>query len=334
MEQTLRSERRQLNSLFLLLGGACLFWTIGVFVSGYLGKPPPASEATNHRGERGNKEGISPPPLPEFLKPLEKATLDQPGNIDALNIYAESLVSEALKTSEPALLMRAVQSYTKVIDLDPKNQKALLGMATVAFENGVFDKAKVYFERYLLLNPSDSKARTDYSLSMIQSGDSIGAEKVLGEMVRDNPKSFPAKLSLALAQKVSGKLVESKATAEAALENAPDEKGQQVVKEFLANLNKAEPATQLAAGVSPATAIDNFFRKHPIIGPKVEKIRWPSESVVEISLMEFPMEQMPEFAKEKLKKSIAGLVGQLGIKLTIRFVAAEDGKVLLDEKFG
>jgi tetratricopeptide (TPR) repeat protein len=333
MEQPLRSERRQLNSVFLLLGGTCLFWTVCVSISGYFGKPPPAEHAAG-KSERGNKEGIEPPPLPEFLKPLEKAALAEPRNIDALNTYSESLVNEALKTSDPALLMRAVQSYSKVLEIDPRNQKALLGMATVAFENGVFDKAKVYFEKYLVLNPSDSKARTDYSLSMIQSGDSSGAEKILEEMVKENPKSFPARLSLALAQKVSGKLGESKATAEAALKNAPDEKGQQVVKDFLANLNKTEPATQLAAGVSPATAVDNFFRKHPIIGPKVEKISWPSESIVEISLTEFPMEQMPEFAKEKLKKSMAGLVSQLGIKLNIKFLAAETGKVMLDEKFG
>ena len=338
MEQSHQTQHRQLNSVFLLLAGTCFFWTVCVSLSNYFGKPPPATESAGEKGsERGNMAGVKPPPLPDSLKPLEQATIDHPEDINGLNIYAENLVNEALKRSDPALLMRALQSYSKVVELDPLNQKALLGMATVAFENGVFDKAKDYFERYLALNPTDSKARTDYSLSMIQTGDSMGAEQVLSKMVMENPKSFPARLSLALAQKVSGKMKESKASAEAALQYAPDEKGQQVVNDFLLNLNKVEPVTQATAEstseVSPAIAIDNFFRKHPIIGPKVQKISWPSESVVEITLLEFPMEQMPEFAKEKLKKSMANLVQQLKMKLTIRFVAAETGKVIFDQPF-
>ncbi len=334
MEKSVNSQKQILNSVFLLLAGTCCFWTLCVYLSNYFGKPPPASVAAEAPAERGNmSKGIEPPPLPEALKPLEKATLDHPENIDALNSYADALVSSAINSGDPSLLMRAVQSYSKVIERDPKNEKALLGIATVAFENGVFDKAKDYYEKYLQINPSDKKATTDYTLSLIQAGEGKKAETILRKMAEEDPKSFPARLSLALAQKVNGNKADAKISAEAALKIAPDKQGEQVVRDFLLNLDKAEPVMTAAQDLSPAMTIDSFFRKHPIIGPKVKKIAWPSQDVVEVTLEEFPIEQMPEFALVKLKKSMADLVTQSKMKITIRFVAAETNKVILEEKY-
>jgi tetratricopeptide (TPR) repeat protein len=338
MSETDSAERKKLNSNFLLIGGAILFWTVCVSLSQQLGAPPPAQAGSAVRTgptmqNGGPAKEAEPPPLPESLKPLEERALKEPQNIEALTAYSEALITEGIKNSDPALLMRAVATNSQILNLDPKNKDALIGMASLAFENGVFDKAKGYYERYLEIVPTDLKAKTDYSLTLIQVGEGGKAKEILNELLKVEPNSFATRLSLALAHKVTGDKDAARQSATIALSHSPDENGKKVVEQFLANLDKPEDIMAPAPGESPAIAIDSFFRNHQILGPKVEKISWKDQSTVEIVLNQFPMEQMPPFAKEKLKKSIGEVISRLPGDIVVKFLAAEDSRVLFEERF-
>lgn len=79
------------------------------------------------------------------------------------------------------------------------NEGALLGIASLAFQAGVLDKAAEYYSKYLQLVPDDVKAKTDLALVYVQSDRAEMGIPLLEEIKRDAPTLFPAALSLALA---------------------------------------------------------------------------------------------------------------------------------------
>jgi hypothetical protein len=45
--------------------------------------------------------------------------------------------------------------------------------------------------------------------------------------------------------------------------------------------------------------IEQVVRGLPIAGPKVSAVQWPDKTVAKVMMNDFPMDQMPPFAKEK-----------------------------------
>lgn len=323
------SQSQLFTALFALLASSLVFWTVSAGLSSYLGRPEKMKEAA---------KSAEPPAVPEVLKGLEAEVKADSNNPEKLLKFAEALAAEGEKAGDAGLLMRAIQNFSQVLAVDPKNPRALFGVANVSFESGVFDKAKEYYERYVAVDPNNLKAKTDLALVHLQLGETKEAVSRLEKLSEENPKYFPAKLSLALAKKVSGDLPAARKIAEDALELAPDNTGKEVVNSFLAGLDKPEN-TQAAStpevspeSMSPAMLVDQFFRNHPIVGPKIEQIRWVSTEVVEIRLNDFPMSQMPPFAKEKFFSNLKKAFEPLKDPLTTRFVDSASGNVMEEIK--
>ncbi len=52
-----------------------------------------------------------------------------------------------------------------------------------------------------------------------------------------------------------------------------------------------------AAGATFQSAVENALRGHQILGPKISAIEWPSPTAARVSLSDFPMDSMPDFAR-------------------------------------
>jgi Flp pilus assembly protein TadD len=311
------------TAVFALLLSAGVFWSLSAGLSHHLGKPDP------HASKAKKQSSAEALPLSAELKELEAEVNNNPKDIELRLRFADAMISEARKTGEVAHLMRAVQSYSKALEIEPRNKGALLGMANVSFESGVFDKAKDYFNRLLEVDPGNLKARTDLNLVKLQLGETEEALQGLQRLARENAKSFPITLSLALAQKMVGDRESARATANSALPLAPDEDGRKIVQNFLSGLDQPDQEKRaLAADVSPAIAIDQFFRSHPIVGPKVKRISWSDATSVQVRLAEFPMDKMPPFAREKFIRSVKGLIQSFSSNVKVQLIADEDGKVM------
>jgi len=305
-----------LNSVFALAITSGVFWTLCSGLSNHLATPT----------EVAKKATATPAfPIPEELKELEAKISKDPENIPTLIEFADKNITLAKQSGEVAHLMRAVQSYSKVLNLNPANKDALFGMANLSFESGVFDKARDYYERFLEVDPGNLKARTDLSLVILQLGEVEDATARLKRLSSENPNYFPAKLSYALAQKVGGDREGARVTALEAYKISPDEDGKKVVENFIASVDKVEEA-KVPENVSPAIAVDQFFRQHPIVGPKLVQIRWTDAATAEIKLKEFPMDKMPPFAKEKFLKSIESMLG--ANKITLKLIDSETSAVM------
>jgi tetratricopeptide (TPR) repeat protein len=269
-------------------------------------------------------------PLPPALIELETKIKAQPNDVALLLEFAEKNIEEAKHTGEVGHLMRAVQSYSKVLQIDPGSGKALLGMANVSFESGVFDKARDYYDRLLEVEPGNLKARTDLALVLLQLGENQEALTRLEKLCQQNPDYFPSRLSLALARKLVGDKSGAKETALIAAKLAPDDEGRLVVSKFLEGIDKptdVKPTTD--EHVSPAIAIDQFFRNHQIVGPKLVQIRWTGPNSADVRLKEFPMDKMPPFARDKFIASVrAVLSGLPGEPTTLKIVDAETDVVM------
>jgi tetratricopeptide (TPR) repeat protein len=293
------------NSFILpLLLGTVALWSSSVYLSSYLAETKlPPNHAASNLAERDNTQTTpSSTPSSEVIAKLE-----------------ESL---------------------KQLQADPNNIDALLELANISFEGGVFDKAVDYLERAAKLIPeTDSrfeKVNTDIALASLQLGRTERSIAILEKLLTKNSELFPARLALALSLKMNKQIEEATKVANIALAKAPDEEAKAVVNRFLAEINNPitppskedTPLPPLKSNISPeemspGILVQSFFKNHPIIGPKVKSITWSDAQTAVISLADFPVEAMPPFAKAKLETSIQETFAKLSEKITIKLV--DDG---------
>ncbi len=135
-------------------------------------------------------------------------------------------------------LMGVVQRYREILKEDPNNKEALLSIAELAFQGGLLDKAQNYYERYLVVAPDDIRAKTNYSLTLVQIGEVKKAVSLLNEITKNNPTVFQPFLTLAVAEQAQGNISNAEIAAKKALKLAPDAEGKQLIEKFLSSLSK------------------------------------------------------------------------------------------------
>ncbi|MCC6953695.1 MAG: hypothetical protein IT290_06220 [Deltaproteobacteria bacterium] len=130
---------------------------------------------------------------------LRNAIAARPDDIEARRALADALAREGVATGNSSILAEGLETYLRILQKEPENEGALLGIASLAFQAGVLDKAAEYSSKYLQLVPDDVKAKTDLALVYVQSDRAEMGIPLLEEIKRDAPTLFPAALSLALA---------------------------------------------------------------------------------------------------------------------------------------
>ncbi len=257
---------------------------------------------------------------PERREQLE-ARLKKEPQAPALYLeLADLLVQEAQATQDPKLVMKAVDTLHTALSVDPAFHPAVLQLGRICLMFGVLDKATEYYERYIAAVPDDIEAQLDYGFALVQSSQTEKAITVLTRLLERKPELFPAHVTLALAYQQSGKQEQAEKSRELALQYAPDDAAKEKVREmFSSDRTVASRPAPKPENLSPATLVEQYFYEHKIIGPKLVRITWPSAFQARVEVRDFPVDAMPEFAKQqfltKVKDHFKVLSGEFQISL-------------------
>jgi predicted Zn-dependent protease len=172
------------------------------------------------------------------LDPLRQAVKEHQGDVEKLELLAQALMRRFQGSEKPdvALAFEAIDALRELIRLDPKNIFAMLSMAEVAYGLGVFDKAHIYYARYLELKPEDALARTRYATCKIFLGQEAKAEQELKLVLVKIPKDFEANAGLAIVYLRLKKQAEAEAQIAQTLNLAPSPKAKEDFRLFIEDL--------------------------------------------------------------------------------------------------
>lgn len=348
----------------IFFSSVAALWLFAAGLSTHLEAHRHGKQATRGNTQAAAEEGESLT-LSQQAAALKQKVDEDPKNTVSRLKFARQLLTEGAETRSGGLLMSALKEYQEVLELQPSNTEAMVSIAKLCLEQGIFDKAADYYRRYLNEQPEDLQARTDLGLALIQMELPEDAIAELDKVLAKRGEFFPALLAMALAKRMQGDIPGAKVVAQKALASAPNEEGKMVVDKFLARLDKPQqehdhehsgkptgaahasdhplpdstnteraqiaPVTAPAEDqtLSPAMAVERFFRGHSIVGRKVTRISWPSGKSARVEVRDFPVQAMPEFARRKFEATIQGLLAGVVEVEEIELVDADTGVELL-----
>jgi tetratricopeptide (TPR) repeat protein len=308
-----------------------------------MGKNPHNFERTDEMPEFSSAALSEDAPFQELLKAARSAPKDHAAWSAVGDAILERLISNP---SSGELQIDALDTFSYLLTIEPNDAAAIRALGDLCFDQRLFQKALAYYERYLTLYPNDLDLRSRHASTLTFLGRPQEAVLELETVVAEQPNAFQplAYLSIALSQK--GDIEKARAVGEQALAQAPSPEARERFSAFLESLltpdssssSPAAPRAETPTTTSqPATLakeswlekLEQTLRANPIAGPKVVGVAYREESkTVEISLTKFPMEAMPDFARQKF---IGSLTPHLPHPLvtTLRFLDAESGRVML-----
>jgi len=296
-----------------MLSFALFFWSISSGLSNHLGKPKPRKKVETKQ-------------IADLTEVVKTNPNDEKANMD----LAFSLVKNGFENGDMKLIMQAVQVFRNVLDINPNNEQALIGLASLCLQSGVLDKADTYYQRYLEVKPNDLNAKADFAMVKFKLKQVDKGEKLLQEIIKKDQKLFSAYAVGSIAynaiSKTSGMkerfnfyFSKAKQTAPSIdairnLENAF--KGEAHYKDHEGNLEAAKGQESQELKVEEIQIkkaenkkdLESYFIRHQIIGPKLVSHNW-KENILNLELKEFPVDKMPAFAKAKFISGINEVVG-------------------------
>ncbi len=337
--------RRRLAPLIVV--GVLLAVGASIITVGYNNQPPPnaplagspsgaPSVAANGSLPADHPPLTIPDDVRDVIVRMEKLAADQPDNVEAWKQLA--FVQYRAGQVERAYLDKAENSYQKVLDADPKDLDGLRGMGNIAYDRNDPTKALEYYRAYLQVKPDDQSIRTDMGTMLLAAKRPDEAIRVYQAVLQQDPTFFQAQFNLAIAYRAAGQNDLALAALHRSREVAPDEDSRKRVEAVLARVGTAT-APSAAQASSPTgslrESVEAVFRSHPIVGPRIDAIRWSSDERASVVLREFPMGGMPPMVREKfvsrLRSGIRESKKRFGKTdpIEIQLVDAGSGNVML-----
>jgi tetratricopeptide (TPR) repeat protein len=222
-------------------------------------------------------------------------------------------------------LAKAEASFRHVLALDAKNLDALRGLGNVHFDREEYDKAVESYQSYLVVKPDDPSVRTDLGTMYLYRGEADKAIAEYGEVLAQDERFYQAHFNLGIAYAQKGDTTKALASFARARELAPDDGTR---KQIDAMADRARRASAAEEPQSFQQRTESALRGHPIVGPKIVAFRWPSATVGEVRLREFPMQGMPEMVRQKfldrLKRELADAKQKSGAAGSARLDLVDD----------
>jgi len=328
----------RITPIFLFLSVALIIWGSSVATSNYLAgyyerehkskakNSTTSGSATTDHSDHAHSASAA-------LTALRAKAASEPKNLEAQLQLGYGIFSEAIKSSNGSMLMEAVKSFKQALDISPDNPDALLGLASLCLQAGITDKALEYYPRYLKQRPEDKRAKTDFALVHFKSGDFEKGQAVISEVLKEDPKFFTAYMVMAFAYRAKGDIAQAEAQAQLAKKNASEPNVKNEIEAFISSLKSGSTPKPLklnqAINNSPKARVETYVKNHSILAPKYRGITWKSDSRAEVSLEDFPVEQMPPFAKQIFISKAQQTLKSLGRVVEIVFVDSESSKELL-----
>lgn len=266
----------------------------------------------------------------EIVATAKRLLVSEAASAEELVDAAQEIIVQAENLGDVEMLLSGLSLYNRALEKDANSETALLGLADVSFKAGAFDKAYEFYHRYSELKPNDLRSKTNMALSLTQLGKSTEAIEILEEARLRSPHSFQVLLTLALSYKESGDLESAKKIATQAIDLAPDAQGRALLSSFLEEQQVVAETSVTEAAETPGKdykkATEEFFNTHVILSPKVKEFLW-QDKTVRVALENFPIDQMPPFARKSLEEKIQALVVQHGVVVVL--IDAADQKELM-----
>jgi len=273
------------------------------------------SGANSMGGKAGNAApGQLPPGHPKvqlptearsFIDKVEKDAQAHPNDIAMWNKLGGVTMRAAM--FDQSYFAKASEAYGHVLKIDPDNLQALRGIGDVDYDAERYDQAIAAYEHYLKKKPDDPEVITDLGTMYLYTGNADQAVAQYHKALRLKPDMFQAYFNLGIAYAQENKVDDAQSALKKAGELAPDDNARNQVKEVIAKITGRGSATAASGGEAPALApatsfqgeVEQVVRGLPIAGPKVGSVQWSDKNTAKVTMNNFPMDQMPPFAKNK-----------------------------------
>ncbi len=288
--------------------------------SGTAPSVPPGSGVNSMGGTAGNAApGQLPPGHPKvelptearsFIDKVEQDAQSHPNDIAMWNKLGGVTMRAAM--FDQSYYAKASEAYGHALKIDPDNLEALRGIGDIDYDTEKYDRAIAAYEHYLKKKPDDPEVITDLGTMYLYTGNPDQAVAQYHKALALKPDMFQAYFNLGVAYAQQDKASESQAALKKAEELAPDDNARKQVREVIAKITgRPAPAPQAAPeapSFTPASTfqgqIEQVVRGLPIAGPKVGSIQWPDKTTAKVMMNNFPMDQMPPFAKDKFMSDL------------------------------
>ena len=337
------SLTRRPRGYWIALGGVvAVLLSVGIALQ--ITRQPPRAAATTQvtaHAQTQSQQYTDDPQIAKMRSEIEAT----PEDLAKLRIFA-GMLGDKLRADPGAsspLVFEAIDVLGRILKLAPNDPGALVMMADVSFDQRAFTKSLDFYERYLKLEPQDLGARARYASTLTFLGRFDDSITELNSVLKSDPNNFPAMAYLAITYAQSGDTLKAKELGVGALKLAPSDDARARFSAFVSSLDGAadQPVAsavrgtkvQQGQGAVPQpvkVGIDGFIaivRANPIAGPKFVQHEASTGGSLRLIFRDFPMQQMPPFAKEKFFSGLrkAATEARLeGIK-TIIFVDAQSG---------
>jgi tetratricopeptide (TPR) repeat protein len=285
-------------SLYLVVG-------IGLWVFVLRSQPfptasaPASGEPTSIASTGGSvlPQGHPPMTLPDEAKQQINELVAQadvmPQNIAIWKRLAE--VQFRASQLDASYRSAALSSYRHILELAPDDLEALRGTGNVYYDLEEHAKAIAYYQQYLALKPDDPSVRTDMATMHLYSGDTDGAIAEYQAVLAVQPRFFQAHFNLGIAYQEKGEKEKARAALGQARTLATDETVRARIDQIIARFNNGTgAASTTAAALSPfQQQVEQLFRSHEIMGPRIARIEWPAPAAARVLVQNFPMAAMP-----------------------------------------
>ena len=241
-----------------------------------------------------------------FIADLESKAKERPNDAETWKRLA--LVTARAAQVDPAYQDRALSTFAHALEIAPRDADVLRGAANLRYDRNEHREAIGLFERYLALRPDDNGARTDLGTMYFHAGDSDRAIAIYREVLAKDPSFLQAHYNLAITYHRNGDQAAALAALEAARGLAKEDAVRAQIDQAIASVKggtgtpagqPTPPPAAAAAGTPFQRQVEEAFRGHPIMGPKIVRFEWTGAAAGRVMLQNFPMAAMPPEVREK-----------------------------------
>lgn len=316
-------------ALSIPIGSAVYFWQSELVGQRPSGAPPEIKQPAqfDHADGRETKKLREPEWLTAELQ-SERIKVTENESAEAWRQYAKKLgeTYDGFDSPPNDLTLELLEALTQLLKLSPGDPEALLAVGNLSFDRRVFQKAAEYYSRYLEIDPTNKIVRARYGSALGFTGDSEKAVTVLESLRTEQPEDFHTLAFLSVAYAQQGNMTKASEVGDVALNNAPSEEARNRFQAFLSGL-KNSPSDNTGESVqTPPQSLESFFKGHPITGPKFDRLSEDDDGKIKVFLHDFPVHQMPPFARDKFVEKIKDL---LPGEQVLDIIDTESGEVLL-----
>jgi tetratricopeptide (TPR) repeat protein len=260
----------------------------------------------------------------QFLDQLTEKAEAAPGDASAWRNLAQ--VQARAAALDPSYGPRAVDSFRHVLNLAPDDADAVRALANVFYDQKRYADASAQYERYLELRPDDPNVRTDLATTYLYRQEVERAIATYKDVLAARPDFLQAHFNLGLAYEAQGERAQALASIAKARGLANDDTTRERIDRVVSEIEGREPGAVAGPGQPPPpaedatagadappaadyrAAVERGLRAHPILGRKISAIEWPDETRARVLVREFPMDAMPDFARNLFRARLETII--------------------------